>query len=124
VTWTSFLNTAKQCWNAERSEAIERHKVPLELLNAATRHSSTTSWCSSTSQCSVFKRCCASFKDLTSFDLQSRLCRFQQVTWTSFLNTAKQCWNAERSEAIERHKVPLELLNAAAQLSNSLSSIS
>jgi len=31
--WTSFLNTAKQCWNAERSEAIERHKVPLEFLN-------------------------------------------------------------------------------------------
>jgi hypothetical protein len=32
--WTSFLNTAEQCWNAERSEAIERHKVPLEFLIA------------------------------------------------------------------------------------------
>jgi len=32
--------------NAERSEAIERHEVPLELLNAATRLSITTSWCS------------------------------------------------------------------------------
>jgi hypothetical protein len=31
---TSFLNTAKQCWNAERSEAIERHEVPLEFLIA------------------------------------------------------------------------------------------
>jgi hypothetical protein len=29
-----FLNTAKQCWNAEPSEAIERHKVPLEFLIA------------------------------------------------------------------------------------------
>jgi hypothetical protein len=37
--WTSFLNTAKQCWNAERSEAIERHEVPLELLNAAAQRS-------------------------------------------------------------------------------------
>jgi hypothetical protein len=36
---TSFLNTAKQCWNAERSEAIERHEVPLELLNAAAQRS-------------------------------------------------------------------------------------
>jgi len=32
--WNSFLNTAKQCLNAERSEAIERHKVPLEFLIA------------------------------------------------------------------------------------------
>jgi hypothetical protein len=66
----SFLNTAKQCWNAERSEAIERHEVPLELLNAATRLSST-------SLRSVFKRCYAAFKDLTAFDLQSRICGFQ-----------------------------------------------
>jgi len=33
--WTSFLNTAKQCLNAERSEAIERHIVPLESYNTA-----------------------------------------------------------------------------------------
>jgi hypothetical protein len=32
--WTSFLNTAKQCLNAERSEAIERHEVPLEFMIA------------------------------------------------------------------------------------------
>jgi hypothetical protein len=35
--WISFLNTAKQCWNAERSEAIERHEVPLEFIIAAMR---------------------------------------------------------------------------------------
>jgi hypothetical protein len=29
----------KQCWNAEHSEAIERHKVPLEFLIAAVQHS-------------------------------------------------------------------------------------
>jgi hypothetical protein len=52
----------------------------------------------------------AAFKDLTAFDLQSQICGFQWVT--SFLNTAKQCWNAERSEAIERHEVPLEFLIA------------
>ncbi len=48
----------------ERSEAIERHKVPLDLLNAATRLSITTSWCSSTSLRSVFKRCCAAFNSI------------------------------------------------------------
>jgi hypothetical protein len=32
--WNSFLNTAKQCWNAECSEVIERHEVPLEFLIA------------------------------------------------------------------------------------------
>jgi len=50
--------------NAERSEAVERHQVPLELLNAASRLSITTSWCSSTSLRSVFKRCCAAFKSI------------------------------------------------------------
>jgi hypothetical protein len=49
----------------------------------------------------VFNRCCAAFKDLTSFDLQSQICGFQWVT--SFF---------EYCEAVERHEVPLEFLIA------------
>ncbi|WP_400166470.1 hypothetical protein [Fidelibacter multiformis] len=67
------MNTAKQCWNAERSEAIERHKVPLEYLNA-------TSWCSSTllrlmfnSRCAAFKPHFMGFKHLTAFGVQTLL---------------------------------------------------
>jgi hypothetical protein len=43
--------------NAEHREAIERHEVPFELLNAASRLSST-------SPCSLFKRYCAAFKSI------------------------------------------------------------
>jgi hypothetical protein len=71
---------------------------------------SLLAWDSSTSLRSVFKCCYAAFKDLSSFDLQSQIWGFQLVS--SFLNTAKQCLNAERSEAIERHEVPLEFLIA------------
>ncbi len=87
----------------------------------------------------VFNRCFAAFKYLTSFDLQlplhcvqSLLCSVQishfvrssiATAWrskipthdgvqlvTHFLNTAQQCLNAERSEAIERHNVPIEYI--------------
>ncbi|MGC9513635.1 MAG: hypothetical protein ACP5D8_08405 [Fidelibacterota bacterium] len=49
--------------NAERSEAVERHKVPLEFLIA-------TSWCSSTSLRSVFKCCCADLSEVGSWKLE------------------------------------------------------
>jgi hypothetical protein len=53
------------------------------------------------SRFAAFKRCCAAFKDLSSFDLQSQICGFQ---WgISFF---------EYCEATERHKVPLEFLIA------------
>jgi len=48
--------------NAERSEAVERHQVPLELLNAATRLSIT-------SLRSVFKRCCAALSEVGSWKM-------------------------------------------------------
>jgi hypothetical protein len=55
----------------ERSEAIERHEVPLEYLNA-------TSWCSSTSlrlvfnsRFAAFKRCCPAFKSIIFHKLTS-----------------------------------------------------
>jgi hypothetical protein len=83
--------------DAECSEAIERYEVPLDLLNAATRLSITTSWCSSTSQCSVFNNRCAvfqrltafnphfmGFKHLTSFGVQFQICGFQWVTGILF----------------------------------------
>jgi hypothetical protein len=76
--------------NAERNEAIERHEVPLELLNAASRLSITTSWCSSTSlrsvfnsRYAVFQRLTAfkphfiGFKHLTSFGVQFQICGFK-----------------------------------------------
>ncbi|WP_400166160.1 hypothetical protein [Fidelibacter multiformis] len=78
--------------NAEHSEAVERHEVPLEFLIA-------TSWCSSTSLHSVFNSRCAvfqrltvfkphfmGFKHLTTFGVQFQICGFQRVI--SFLNTA------------------------------------
>jgi hypothetical protein len=59
-----------QCWNAERSEAIERHEVPLELFNAAVRLSNAAAQRSRISLRSIFNPSFADFNRCPDFFIE------------------------------------------------------